>query len=40
DQNRYIEEALKLGEAYQSFIKLLPLIEIMKEALYNDIFAN
>ena len=34
------EEALKLGEAYQSFIKSLPLTEIAKEFLCNDLFSN
>ncbi|KAF0438404.1 proteophosphoglycan ppg4 [Gigaspora margarita] len=39
-QSRDKEEALKLGKAYQSFIKFLPLTEIAKESLCNDIFAN
>ncbi|CAG8839480.1 1888_t:CDS:2, partial [Gigaspora margarita] len=39
-RSRDKEEALKLGKAYQSFIKSLPLTEIAKESLCNDIFAN
>ncbi|RIB22371.1 hypothetical protein C2G38_2174116 [Gigaspora rosea] len=39
-RSRDKEEALKLGKAYQSFIKSLPLTENAKESLCNDIFAN
>ncbi|CAG8744237.1 12573_t:CDS:1, partial [Cetraspora pellucida] len=39
-QSRSIEEALKLSKSYQSFIKFLPLTEIVKESLCKDIFAN
>ncbi|CAG8763265.1 5653_t:CDS:2 [Cetraspora pellucida] len=40
DRSRNKEEAIELGHAYELFIRTLPLPEITKECLCNDIFAN
>ncbi|CAG8822522.1 17287_t:CDS:2, partial [Racocetra persica] len=39
-RSRNKEKAIELGHAYELFIRTLPLPEITKECLYNDIFAN
>ncbi|CAG8806088.1 11774_t:CDS:2, partial [Racocetra persica] len=39
-RSRSKEEAIELGHAYELFIRTLPLSEITKECLCNNIFAN
>ncbi|RIB29555.1 hypothetical protein C2G38_2155016 [Gigaspora rosea] len=39
-RSRSKKEALELGEAYRSFIKSLPLMEITKDSLCNDLYSN